>query len=161
MKKEYVILTKDEIFKELDRLLVVNKRNIRKMKKTDHVDYNNILFNSEENVDYLPTIKEWANNNNINLVVIDCKDKNDYSQNELEDLKKENVVLVVKNIYHVSTEFLNKRLLSTIENHSIINNKVKFENLIFVVGLNNDDSKSPDMKLTTLLKDCGYNYIED
>ena len=161
MKKEYVILTKDEIFKELDRLLVVNKRNIRKMKKTDHVDYNNILFNSEENVDYLPTIKEWANNNNINLVVIDCKDKNDYSQNELEDLKKENVVLVVKNIYHVSTEFLNKRLLSTIENHSIINNKVKFENLIFVVGLNNDDSKSPDMKLTTILKDCGYNYIED
>ena len=161
MKKEYVILTKDEIFKELDRLLVVNKRNIRKMEKTDHVDYNNILFNSEENVDYLPTIKEWANNNNINLVVIDCKDKNDYSQNELEDLKKENVVLVVKNIYHVSTEFLNKRLLSTIENHSIINNKVKFENLIFVVGLNNDDSKSPDMKLTTLLKDCGYNYIED
>ncbi len=161
MKKEYVILTKDEIFKELDRLLVVNKRNVRKMEKTDHVDYINILFNSEENVDYLPTIKEWANNNNINLVVIDCKDKNDYSQNELEDLKKENVVLVVKNIYHVSTEFLNKRLLSTIENHSIINNKVKFENLIFVVGLNNDDSKSPDMKLTTLLKDCGYNYIED
>ncbi len=161
MKKEYVILTKDEIFKELDRLLVVNKRNIRKMEKTDHVDYNNILFNSEENVDYLPTIKEWANNNNINLVVIDCKDKNDYSQNELEDLKKENVVLVVKNIYHVSTEFLNKRLLSTIENHSIINNKVKFENLIFVVGLNNDDSKSPDMKLTTLFGNCGYNYIED
>ncbi len=161
MKKEYVILTKDEIFKELDRLLVVNKRNIRKMEKTDHVDYNNVLFNSEEMVDYLPTIKEWANNNNINLVVIDCKDKNDYSQNELEDLKKENVVLVVKNIYHVSTEFLNKRLLSTIENHSIINNKVKFENLIFVVGLNNDDSKSPDMKLTTFFGNCGYNYIED
>ena len=161
MKKEYVILTKDEIFKELDRLLVVNKRNIRKMEKTDHVDYINILFNSEENVDYLPTIKEWANNNNINLVVIDCKDKNDYSQNELEDLKKENVVLVVKNIYHVSTEFLNKRLLSTIENHSIINNKIAFDNLIFVIGLNDDDSKSPDTKLTTLFGDCGCNYIED
>ena len=161
MKKEYVILTKDEIFKELDRHLVVNKRNMRHMEEHGHVDYNNILFNSEENVDYLPTIKEWANNNNINLVVIDCKDKNDYSQYELEDLKKENVVLVVKNIYHVSTEFLNKRLLSTIENHSIINNKIAFDNLIFVIGLNNDDSKSPDMKLTTLLKDCGYNYIED
>lgn len=161
MKKEYVILTKDEIFKELDRLLVVNKRNIRKMERTDHVDYINVLYNSEENVDYLPTIKEWANNNNINLVVIDCKDKNDYSQYELEDLKKENVVLVVKNIYHVNVEFLNKRLLSTIENHSIINNKIAFENLIFVIGLNNDDSKSPDMKLTTLFGDCGCNYIED
>ncbi len=161
MKQERVILTKEEIFDVLDQALKIGKKSVKYLKEFGRADFNNVLFYSEESVDYLPTIEEWAYNNNINLVVTNTNGKNDYSQYELEDLKKENTVLVFKNIYYVNTEFLNRRLLSTIENHSIINNKIMFNNLIFVIGLNDYNTKSPDMKLTSFFGHYGYNYIDE
>lgn len=156
MKEEHVILTKEEIFEELDRILRINKKNIRKQLAYDNL---NTLLHSEASVDYLPIIEKWASKNGINLTIIDCKDKDDYSQYELDGLKKDNAVLVVKNIYDVNTNFLNRRLLSTIENHYISN--IVFENLLFVIGLNNYSKKRADTKLISLFGHKGYKYIED
>ncbi len=164
MKYEIVKLTKEEIYEILNDALKLNKRRIDLLKRMGEEihwrDGHNIVFNCGESYDYLPIIRGWAKDNNINIVIIDTIDKNDFSSDELEALKEENTVLVVKNIYHTSKEFLNRRLLHTIEYHAI-NEKNVFDNLLFVIGIDNGGGRCHDPKLLSFFGHFGRKYIEE
>ncbi len=164
MKFEIVKLTKEEIYEILNDALKLNKRTIDIQKCVGEEicwgDCQNIIFYCGDSYDYLPIIRNWAKDNDINIVIIDSVDKNDYNSDELEALKQENTVLVVKNIYHTSKEFLNRRLLHTIEYHAI-NEKNVFENLLFVIGIDNGGGSCRDAKLVSFFGHFGRKYIEE
>lgn len=157
-----VVQNKGQIESTLDRALKVNRREVKRGGK----NFSNVLFIGEAGTGKTSRIKQWAADNNINLVLINASAMDDtdlggvisksddgdtvkrLATTELDELEEENSVLFLDE-FNRAPKSVRASLLTLIQDHIVRDDRVKgkarfLKNFLFTIAAINPADENYD-----------------